>query len=779
MNPIQSKTLETLLGIGILILVCVVFFSPLLFDGKAIFYRDFSFITYPTRHYLAQAYHQGVIPYWTESTNNGTPFMAAFHPGVFYPPSLILFLKDTTLALNLFYVFHYLIMGVFVFLLARLWGLSLAAGLASAITGMLSGFLIASTLLSNLFIAAVWLPMVFWFFHKFMERKHPGYFIGFVLAIASQTLAACPEISVMTMVLLFIHYLWFMPKTSTRGDYAKASGYMIGGTLLALGLCALQLVPTFKLIQLSLRQGGFDFEYHATWSTTPIELLTLLLNPDFRQFLTTTNSHPFLPSLLGTLYMGILGITFVLFGFFFRKDKRILFWLLMFWGCLYLSMGNLNIIYEWIYPWIPFLNKFRYPEKYFFISSFAVLFLLGYGIDCLIRHTQERTIKVTYVISVLLVLFGAIATATMAMPVLKDEYVFAIMLVFGFIYILFYFRKIKAAWFAGFIVVMIFMDLAVKGFQMLPLIDKTFYEEKPLLMDILGDSRGKYRVYSGRIREKPKRSLYPKGAAPHRVALTLAAKQHLYPFSGMVYGVEHVDGMPGLALDLKHHMDWISVLIVSSPQRRMRILERSNVKYWVDGDSLTLFNTEGHPLILPDRVKVLENALPRAYLVPKVRQEESKRLPRIYYSKEFDPRAEVLVSDPMEFTASDHFEGKVEEVTYRPNHVTVKTTQQGNGVLVLMDTYFPGWTVKVDGKEEKIWQVNHFYRGVKLGPGSHTLEFDYFPEGFKTGLIISAVSLFILLAFPLCTPRKRPQIKPAASEPAATAPESPEDPSPK
>jgi uncharacterized membrane protein YfhO len=91
----------------------------------------------------------------------------------------------------------------------------------------------------------------------------------------------------------------------------------------------------------------------------------------------------------------------------------------------------------------------------------------------------------------------------------------------------------------------------------------------------------------------------------------------------------------------------------------------------------------------------------------------------------------------------------VEKVSYSPNHVTVKTTQQGSGFLVLMDSYFPGWTVKVDGEERPILKANHFYRAVQLDSGSHTLEFDYFPEGFKAGLIVSSIACIFLIILPL------------------------------
>ena len=208
----KSKPGMDLLGLGVLFLVAAGFFYPMLFDGKVIFYRDYNLITYPIRYFLGQTFNQWAIPYWVPHANGGMPFMAAFHPGVFYPPSLLFLLNDTTYALNLFYVLHFMILGAFLYLLARCWGLSFIAALCCGVTGMLSGFMVSSALLSNFFISAVWLPVIFWLFHQYWVRKHIGYFIGLIAAIATQTLAACPEINIMTMLLLYAHSLYFLPR---------------------------------------------------------------------------------------------------------------------------------------------------------------------------------------------------------------------------------------------------------------------------------------------------------------------------------------------------------------------------------------------------------------------------------------------------------------------------------------------------------------------------------------------------------------------------------------
>jgi hypothetical protein len=771
----NSKARTEILGVAILLLIAACFFYPMLFDGKVIFYRDYNLITYPFRYFLGQTFSQGAIPYWVPHANGGLPFMAAFHPGVFYPPSVLFLLNDTTYALNLFYVFHFMILGTSLYLLARCWGLSFVAALCCATTGMLSGFMVASTLLSNFFMSAVWLPVIFWLFHQYWVRKHIGYFIGLIAAIATQTLAACPEINIMTMLLLYAHSLYFLPRPPGISGVVRLTAPLGLAVALALGVCAFQLLPTAKLIKHSFRHSGLDYATHTQWSLDTKKLSTLVLSPDFRGFFNyrleqdfikksklktqpesqadlTGNSPvanesrpPLVSGFLHTVYMGLLGLTFVLLGFFFRREKAVGFWLVVFLFGIFLAFGKHNPFYPIVYYGTPFLDLFRYPEKYVYISSFAAVFLTGYGLEALIRHTRDRQIKIFWVLTILILLFGIIGLLAIGQPYFTPEYSLAILLLFGFSYIMFYFRKMKATWFAVSVLLMIMVDLSIKDAQLLPLIDKKYYQEDPMVMDILEDSLGKHRVYSGRLQKKPNDLSYPEG--PTRLASIIASKELLYPYMGMVYGVEHVNGFNGLALELENNMLWWAVFVKSPPERRRRILTRSNVKYWIDGDMLTPYSKD-YPVIMPDRVKVLNEALPRAFLVPNMRlAKESEHMLNVYYDESFDPLKEVLLygDEKLNFEKSKHFSGKVEQVVYKPNHVTVQTTQEGNGFLVLIDSYFPGWTVKVDGEERPILKANYYYRAVQLGPGKHTLEFDFVPEGMKTGVMVSGFSFFLVV----------------------------------
>ena len=71
-----------------------------------------------------------------------------------------------------------------------------------------------------------------------------------------------------------------------------------------------------------------------------------------------------------------------------------------------------------------------------------------------------------------------------------------------------------------------------------------------------------------------------------------------------------------------------------------------------------------------------------------------------------------------------------------------------NALLVVSDTFFPGWKVLVDGKAERVLRANYQFRAVAVPPGAHRVEFVYDPLSFKLGVLgtlIGVIGCMILL----------------------------------
>jgi hypothetical protein len=79
---------------------------------------------------------------------------------------------------------------------------------------------------------------------------------------------------------------------------------------------------------------------------------------------------------------------------------------------------------------------------------------------------------------------------------------------------------------------------------------------------------------------------------------------------------------------------------------------------------------------------------------------------------------------------------------YTPSRVEIQAASDRKGLLVLLDTYYPGWRAKIDGQETRIDRFGNVYRGTQFPPGKHHVSFTYEPDSFRYGLWISLLTLF-------------------------------------
>ena len=85
---------------------------------------------------------------------------------------------------------------------------------------------------------------------------------------------------------------------------------------------------------------------------------------------------------------------------------------------------------------------------------------------------------------------------------------------------------------------------------------------------------------------------------------------------------------------------------------------------------------------------------------------------------------------------------------YSSGHVTASVTTNG-GLLVTSIPYDPGWKLKVDGVAVTPSSFGDALLAFDLGAGTHTLEFNYTPQGLRLGFLISAISLLLLIGIVL------------------------------
>jgi hypothetical protein len=141
----------------------------------------------------------------------------------------------------------------------------------------------------------------------------------------------------------------------------------------------------------------------------------------------------------------------------------------------------------------------------------------------------------------------------------------------------------------------------------------------------------------------------------------------------------------------------------------------------------------------PDaRVYANPSAVPRAFVVG---QEVVGDQLATVTAPGFDPRRSAAVSSPLGLRGT----GSAKVVRDEDERVVVRANADDRALLVLADTWFPGWKARVDGREAPIVRTDQLLRGVVVGPGQHTIEFQYVPWSWRVGWILSLLTAVALV----------------------------------
>jgi hypothetical protein len=226
-------------------------------------------------------------------------------------------------------------------------------------------------------------------------------------------------------------------------------------------------------------------------------------------------------------------------------------------------------------------------------------------------------------------------------------------------------------------------------------------------------SKGLFRVYT-----KPEG---PKGTAPFGYN------------RGMIFKTFLVEGFE--PLDLDRHRKLISTL---SGKNLDNLLKITNSRYLTRIKSLRF----GEIIYV-----YYPNSLARAYIVGNARfiEDDDQILKRLAVN---DPSSEVVIAgkgkDVKNVTIAAS-ESTVNFTQYTGSRIEIKTESVKDGFLVLSDTYYPGWTAKIDGRTTQVMRANYDFRAIFLPKGSHTVVFEFYTNYLTLGMIISLLAIIIVI----------------------------------
>ncbi len=145
-----------------------------------------------------------------------------------------------------------------------------------------------------------------------------------------------------------------------------------------------------------------------------------------------------------------------------------------------------------------------------------------------------------------------------------------------------------------------------------------------------------------------------------------------------------------------------------------------------------------------------QNALPRAYFVDTVQKASAIEILSKVKNNQFDPKKIAFVEDAEIKVDKPDSTASVQIEKYGDENIYLNVNASGNNFLFLGDTYVgKGWKAYVDGNEVPIYRANHNFRGVIVPKGNHKIHFEYLPESFvitkNVSLVLSSLVVLGLL----------------------------------
>jgi len=157
----------------------------------------------------------------------------------------------------------------------------------------------------------------------------------------------------------------------------------------------------------------------------------------------------------------------------------------------------------------------------------------------------------------------------------------------------------------------------------------------------------------------------------------------------------------------------------------------------------------------------INDPLPRAFLTRKVAYASDPDDNPLVQAANWAAQGEniVVVENPAGNNRSLAFPGSIDdpgglvldgsEVVFEidePERLLINVHAPDDSMLILRDGWFPEWDAFIDGAPTEIFPADAAFRAIEIPSGDHTVEFVYNPRSYKTGLLITVLTLLLSLA---------------------------------
>lgn len=733
----------------ILFVFWLIFFRELL-SGAAFIFDDFVHQFYPQKTFLAVSLSKGEFPFWNPYSFAGMPFFAHIEVASLYPTNFLLqfFVKGDylpALTLQISIILHYFFMSVFSYWLAREWKFSRFASLAFALMLTYSSFMIIHMIHMAFLESVTWLPLVIFFWLKFIDKKLYIYLAGVCLAMSLSIIAGYPQSAFFNYFIVSMYILYIFIMKIREKDYARVKLIVLGMILFVLipmGINAIQLIPTNEFVEISNR-ASFDYEFAKQGSFHWYDFLTAIMPKVFGvwNWNETSTDLPYWAKhqegafmfSVANIYISVLTVIllFPVFKYYFRDKAKKSFFisvLSMVIFVLMFALGGNFFLQKLLFDYVPVFGRFRNPGHILYLYSLCMAFITASGLDVLIKDKKSfsKIFNSKYLIIIgsifafflILIIAGVFKTGSLLTQGkiyswVESQYLvfFFLLIIFGLLFYFYIKDKLSKEVFSILIVLVLCIELYYIWF------DQNNGSKNPEVM---------YKQNS-QVAAKLKEELK---SEPFRVNMREGGAMIFQRNQGMIDHIPFLEGYGALILQRYIPPEKRDT---ANPQTHNLM----NVKYKINVNkktgSMGLFVNPGYI----EKVKM--------YYDYKVLTDE-ETLKNYMSSDEFNYRKTLaLEKEPPAFSRDTAIEGTAKVTNYSPNKIDIEVETPQNGLLYLSEVYYPAWKAYIDGKPTEIFRTDYCMRSIMVEKGKHNVQFIYESDTFETGKKISILSGIIFL----------------------------------
>lgn len=683
---------------------------------------DVLHLNLPLKEILSTSLKNREWPLWTPYLANGFPILAEGQIGTFYLPNLLLFrFLPMVTAYNLNLVIAFLLAGIGCIFFFRNIGFSRLSGLYAALIFTFSGFLSVHLNHFNLLQAASLLPLIFWSSYRIWNKPNFPNAILLAFFVSQQIFTGHFYIVFITLVGISIFWtglVLFREKMKQPSNSKYKIIYLVFGLIIALFLSAIQLVPTTELHLKSGRESGLPFETITSYPYPARHLLTFVKPYAFGN--PREGTYPPFDDNWGifwenTAYIGIIPLLLAVFSLIYLKEKLVKAGFLLFALSILLVLGKYSPVY-FIFS-IPPFNLFRVPSKFLLLTTFSLSILASYTLGKIINRLSIMAKAQKFAIAKYCAKYASyIFIIIVLLSVILDEYRFSYK----------YPPTTPSNWWFTPEVV---NYLKEKEGRIASIGAPTFWNSVFLpkgwkdMTPYVYFKNSLYPNYNA-LFSIPNADINTGGLIPRRVAFLKTL--------GKEINIDEKDQIASISASVANILSLQNVTYLISPYR-------------IENPSFEKIKTiDPDPALKLNSFLIYKNSkvFPRAYIAYKTKLINT--LDDFYreISEENYLNKKMALVEDNRFLIENHDNtiGNVRIINIDSQNITLETDSGKEGILVLADTYYPGWYGYLDGKEVETFTVNLTQRGILLPQGQHKIHFIFVSKSFLLGKSITQIT---------------------------------------